>query len=317
MSRSSLTSWAQRSIELLRPIFEAQCRSVLSSTVVAMDETVIKAGRIGPGKMRQGYFWPIFGDRNEIVFHYAPSRAHGHVHEFLGDFEGTLLSDGYQAYQAYALARGEAVTRAACWAHCRREFENARGSDPPRCAEVLDLIGALYAHEEEIRRQDLTGPEKLAWRREHSLPIVAAIRDWVTAIRGDLSRRPRDPLLLAANYAHNQWAGLEVYLSDPEVPIDTNHLERGLRVIPMGRRNWMFCWTELGATHVGIIQSLITTCRLHGVDPYQYLVDVLQRVASHPATEVAELTPRLWKDRFAADPMTSDLGKGSVTPASS
>ncbi len=85
----------------------------------------------------------------------------------------------------------------------------------------------------------------------------------------------------------------------------------------MDRRNWMFCWTELGATHIGIIQSLITTCRLHGVDPYQYLVDVLQRVASHPATEVAELTPRLWKDRFAADPMTSDLGKGDVTPASS
>ena len=80
--------------------------------------------------------------------------------------------------------------------------------------------------------------------------------------------------------------GLEVYLTDPDVPIDTNHLERALRAIPMGRKNWMFCWTELGARHVGIMQSLIVTCRLHQIDPYDYLVDVLQRVGQHPAQRV-------------------------------
>ena len=69
----------------------------------------------------------------------------------------------------------------------------------------------------------------------------------------------------------------------------------------------MFSWTELGAKHVGILQSLIVTCRLHGIDPYDYLVDVLQRVATHPAARVHELTPRLWKTRFAANPMRSDL----------
>lgn len=93
----------------------------------------------------------------------------------------------------------------------------------------------------------------------------------------------------------------------PDVPIDTNHLERALRAIPMGRKNWNFCWTELGAKHVGIVQSLIVTCRLHGIDPYTYLVDVLQRVAMHAASRVAELTPRLWKQNFASDPLRSDL----------
>ena len=93
----------------------------------------------------------------------------------------------------------------------------------------------------------------------------------------------------------------------PDVPIDTNHLERALRVIPMGRRNFLFCWTELGAQHVGIVQSLIVTCRLQGIDPYTYLVDVLQRVGEHPASRVSELTPRLWKTLFAANPMRSDL----------
>ena len=75
--------------------------------------------------------------------------------------------------------------------------------------------------------------------------------------------------------------------------------------MPMGRRSWLFCWTELGAKQVGIIQSLIVTCRLHGIDPYTYLIDVLQRVGQHPASRVAELTPRLWKALFADNPLRS------------
>ena len=78
----------------------------------------------------------------------------------------------------------------------------------------------------------------------------------------------------------------------------------------MGRRNWLFCWSELGTQHVGIIQSLVSTCRLHEVNPYTWLVDVLQRISTHPARDVAQLTPRMWKEHFADNPMTSDIGKG-------
>ena len=93
------------------------------------------------------------------------------------------------------------------------------------------------------------------------------------------------------------------------MPIDTNHLEIEIRPIAPGRKNWLFCWTEIGAHHVGVFQSLLTTCRLQGVDPYTYLVDVLQRVESHPASDVAALTPRLSKERFAADPLRSDIDR--------
>ena len=89
--------------------------------------------------------------------------------------------------------------------------------------------------------------------------------------------------------------------------MDTNHLERALRVIPMGRKNWLFSWTEVGAKHIGIIQSLLVTCRLHDINPYTYLVDVLQRVSLHPANKVHELTPRHWKEQFAHTPMQSDM----------
>ena len=115
---------------------------------------------------------------------------------------------------------------------------------------------------------------------------------------------PTNPFIKALAYAREREAGLRVYLDDPDVPIDTNHLERALRPIPMGRRNWLFCWTELGAKFVGVVQSLIATCRLHGVAPYMYLVDVLQRIETHPANRVHELTPRLWKGLVADDPLT-------------
>jgi len=100
---------------------------------------------------------------------------------------------------------------------------------------------------------------------------------------------------------------LQVYLDDSDVPINTNRLERALRTNPMGRKAWLFYWTELGARHVCIVQSLLTTCKLHEVDPYDYLVDVLQRVGQHPASRVAELTPRRWKELYATNPLRSPL----------
>jgi transposase len=102
---------------------------------------------------------------------------------------------------------------------------------------------------------------------------------------------------------------LRVFLEYPNVPLDTNHLEREIRAIALGRRNWLFCWTEVGAQYMGIVQSLLASCRLQGVDPYVYLVDVLQRIDTHPAFDVHLLTPRLWKQHFADTPLRSDLDR--------
>ena len=111
----------------------------------------------------------------------------------------------------------------------------------------------------------------------------------------------------AVVYALKREEELKVFLSHPEVPMDTNHNERALRVIPMGRRNYLFCWTELGAECVGKIQSLLVTCKLHEIDPYVYLVDVLQRIQTHPMSRIEELTPRVWKQMFSSNPMISPL----------
>ena len=177
LSRTSLTNWAGRAIDLLIPIVDAQHQHVLQSRVLAMDETPIKAGRQKKGKMRQGYFWPMYGEADEIVFRYAPSREHRHVPALLGEFRGTLLSDGYEAYAAYAKHK-DGVTHAECWSHCRRGFEQAQASEPAASAEVLALIGALYRHEAILRERALTGAQKLAYRSEHSEPIVNAFWRW-------------------------------------------------------------------------------------------------------------------------------------------
>jgi len=305
LSRSTLTNWTSRAIALLAPIVAAQNRHILQSRVLAMDETPIKAGKQSKGKMRQAYLWPVYGDQDEMVFHYTSSRAHRHVVELLGDYQGTLLSDGYEAYAAYA-RQNHAVTHAQCWSHTRRKFEQAKDSDPA-CDEALALIGVLYRHEQQIRDQALKGEAKLRYRTQHSEPIVNRFWQWCEdqCHRSDLL--PSHPLSKALHYARTRDRNLRVFLGDPDVPIDTNHLERGLRPIPMGKKNWMFCWTEIGAKQVGIIQSLLVTCKLQTVDPYTYLVDVLQRISTHPASRAIELTPREWKHRFAENPLQSDL----------
>jgi len=313
VSRASLTNWTGRAIDLLRPVAAAQTAHVLQSRVLAMDETPVKAGVKEPGRMRQGYFWPIYGEDDEIVFPFAPTREHRHVEAFLGEFRGTLSSDGYEAYARYAAKRA-GVRHAQCWAHCRRTFEQARDGEPDAVGAALALIGALYANEKAIRARKLRGAAKLAHRRERSVPAAERFFAWC---RGQLARPdllPRSPLAKALNYALEREAGLSVYLSDADVAIDTNHLERALRPIPAGRRNWLFAWTELGAERVGVVQGLLATCTLQGVDPYTYLVDVLQRVGRHPASRAVELTPRVWRTLFADDPLRSDLDRGRDPP---
>jgi transposase len=314
VTRPWLTQLTQQSIALLEPIYEAQLASVRDSRVIAMDETPIKAGTSGHGKMKTGYFWPIYGEQDEVCFPFFPSRGSQHVHTALGLLgpDRVLLTDGYAAYKKYANKIG--LAHAQCWVHCRRMFVEALEADPPAVEEALDQIAVLYKIEDQIRENNLAGEAKRQHRLTHSKPGVDAFFDWVERQFDRQGLLPSSPCTKALNYARERRAGLEIFPEDPDVPMDTNHLERALRVIPMGRKNWLFSWTELGAKHVGIVQSLITTCRLHGIDPYTYLIDVLQRVGQHPAARVAELTPRLWKRHFSTNPLRSDLYAFTTLP---
>jgi transposase len=304
ISRQTLTNFVARAADLLAPIYYAQLSSILQSKVLAMDETPIKAGQASKGKLHQGFFWPLYGDKDEVAFPYGATRALTQAQEILGEFAGTLVTDGYGVYSRYT-SKVTGVSHATCWAHTRRKFIEAESSDPRRCQKALEYIRVLYEIEESVREGD--SEDILRARRKRSLPTVEEFFEWLSTELTDLTILPSSPFSKAASYALERRDSLSVYLSDPAVPNDTNHLERALRPIPMGRKNWLFCWTEVGAEHVGKIQSLIVTCRLHGINPYTYFVDVLQRISITKTADVADLTPIRWKGLFAHNPLKSDL----------
>ncbi len=308
VSRAWLTQLVHRCGDLLKPIFLAQLEGIRKCRVKIIDETPIKAGRKKKGKMKTGYFWPVLGDDGEIVFLFFESREHKHAFDALGadpDDGTVIVSDGYGAYKAYAKATG--TLNAQCWSHSRREFIKAEIAEPAKAKEALDLMRPLWEVETAIKKQGLTGEEKRLFRLEHCKPLVDAFFIWVEKQRKDRALLPSNRLTKALNYVHKRKDALKIFLTDPDVPMDTNELERSLRPIPMGRKNWLFCWTEVGAEYVGIFQSLIVTCKMKGIDPYTYLVDVLQRVADHPKDEIGKLTPKLWAQHYADNPLRSDL----------
>lgn len=314
VSRATLTNLVKRSIELLKPIADAQLDHVLQSQILTMDETPIKASRKSQGKMKTGWFWPLYGEDDEVVFTYSPTRGQQHIEATLKPhFKGTLLSDGHSAYERYAQANTD-IAHAQCWAHSRRYFIKAQEQAPELAEQALHRIGQLYKVETNIREASLLGEKKRLHRLNHSQLIVDDFFEWCHDHMTHSTLTPKHPLKKAIHYVIVREHKLRVFLEDPDLPLDTNHLERALRVIPMGRKNWLFCWTELGAEHVGIIQSLIVTCKLHDINPYDFLVDVLLRINTHPAKNVATLTPRLWKKNFADHPLRSDLDRSIHDP---
>ena len=308
LSRATLTHLEQRVGQLLQPIAEEQLNSCLESNTLTLDETPGKAGRKSKGKMQKGYFWCFYGDQDEMAFIYSASRSGDVVEPYLKNFEGTLLTDGYSGYDRLCQTYPQ-ITHAQCWTHSRRYFIKSQDAESEAAKEALGCISALYKVEDDIRKTELQGQDILAYRQDNAKPLVDQFFNWHEEQLRRLDLVKSNPLSKALGYVHKREKELRVYLNDPSVAIDTNHLERGLRCIPMGRKNWMFCWTEEGADNVAVFQTLIMSCRLASVDPYKYLVDVLQRISLHPARNIRELIPRIWKEKFGANPLKSDLDK--------
>jgi transposase len=315
VSRTTLDLWMRDSIALLTPISHAVLKSVLSGAHLKIDETPIPAGviktqsgpRAGQGKIKQAWMWPILGEHGDIAFGYSNSRSLSALKSIIGQsYQGTIQTDGYSVYNSYQSALPQ-CTHALCWAHARRMFLKAEQSDPQAVNRALQAIRALYKIEENLREQAADAQMIVQYRQTHSKPIVDEFFKWVDALISEPGLLPSSPLAKALHYARERQQGLRVFLFDAWLNLDTNDLERALRVIPMGKKNWLFCMTEAGGEQVAVIQTLLATCRAHGIDPYKYLVDVLQRINVHPNDQIEKLTPRIWAQRFEHDPLISDL----------
>jgi transposase len=302
LDRSTLADWVGRAAFELRPVFDALLADLKRSDRLSMDET--RAPVLDPGrrKTKTGWFWALARDERPwggtappgVAFTYAPGRGGKHAETILDGFKGVLQVDGYSGYaRLIAPTRaGPKIRLAHCWAHARRKLvELTRAGPSPVAEEGLILIRELYRIEAEIRGQ---GPAaRLATRQNRSAPIMAAFESWLADHRARAGSK--SPLGQALTYIAKHWEGLQVFLGDGRVEIDSNAVEREMRPIALNRKNALFAGHDAGAENWAMIASLIGTCKLNAVDPYAWLADTLRAiVAGHPQSRVGELLPWIY-----------------------
>ena len=304
LDRSTLAFWVGYAAAEVAPVVARLREMVLGSARVFADETVVPVLDPGRGRTKQGYFWTVARDDRPwggadppaVVYSYAPGRGHQHALALLGGYRGILQCDGYAAYKQVAKAAptadGGAVTLVFCWSHVRRGFYDlAKGKAAPIATEALARIATLYRIEAGIRGKD--AGHRLAVRQAESRTLVVELRAWFEA---HLARLPaRSPTAEAIRYALNHWDGLERFLDDGRIELDTNSVERCMRPVALSRKNALFAGSDEGGERWGAIASLVETCKLNGINPQTYLTDLLTRlVDGWPQARIDELMPWHW-----------------------
>jgi transposase len=291
IARSTLCDWVGEAATLLTPLVTEMRRQILLAEKLHTDDTPVPA-RNGSGKeIHKGFLWAYIDPANNVVFDYTSGHSREGPVRFLGDYAGYIQADAYKGYDAI-FAKGHA-TEVACWAHTRRKFFDAQTSDPARSAEMLAWIGELYAVEHRAKEQNLDREQIRALRQKDSRPILDAIEKRLEQWAGEVL--PKSPMGQAIGYARGQWQALIRYTHDGLLSIDNNLAERTLRMVAIGRKNWLFVGHDNGGRRAAVIYSLVASCKLCGLDPFAYLRDILARVSTHPASRIEELLPRNWK----------------------
>lgn len=303
VSRSTLTGLYHKTAELLEPIYFALLSSLLCSSVIFVDQTNTKAQR-AKGKMVPASYWGLMNLAGEVAFVFSGNRSGKFIETLLEDFSGTVISDGELDYARF-VATKQYVRHAFCWIHVRRYFLKAEKEDPAVVNHILYLLRRIYRIERRIKDAPPDFRERV--RRRWSKALVDRFFGFIKQVACTKALLPSQNLMKAISYTMTREQGLRVFLDDQSVAPDTNALERMFRPHAVGRKNWLFHMTQRGARYTGIFYSLVQSCRLNDVDPYQYLIDVLQRIDSHPVREVHLLTPANWKQHFQANPLRSDL----------
>jgi transposase len=291
LSRQTMCDWMAVCAELLEPISKAMHRSVLKSRAVGTDDTTVPVQDPTLGKTRTGRLWLYRGDDAHpyLVFDSTPDRTGEGPQRMLAGYVGYLQADAYSGYDRL-FAEGK-IVEVGCWAHVRRKFYEARTSDPASAHIAMAFIKQLY--EVEKKGEELDDAARVELRQNESGPILEKFEAWLTKVHPDLL--PKSPIGEAVGYALNHWDALKRYLEAGYLPIDNNAVERGLRTVALGRKNWLFAGSDRGGRTAAVLISLTATCKALGVDPSAYLRDVLDRISTHPYSRLDELLPDQWK----------------------
>jgi len=289
---STMCDWVGKCSDLLEPLTNRMHQKIVESPVINSDDTPIPVKSPNrKGSTYNGYLWVYIDDKNNVVFDFTPTRSREGPIKFLGKYNGNLQADAYSGYDEFFRKSGAAEI--GCHAHARRKFETALDSDPVRAARMMVLWGKLYEIESIAKKEKYSGAQLLDARQMQAKPILAEIKSILDDYK--LQVLPKTPIGKAVTYSLNQWDALLRYLDDPTLAIDNNLSERTLRMVAIGRKNYMFAGSEAGAKRAAIIYSLVGSCKLNEIDPFAYFMDVLTRISTHPADKIDDLLPSNWK----------------------
>ncbi len=291
--RSTMDGWLSYLEPQLRLLWEALKKSTTSAIYLQADETRIavlnQKKRAPKKKSNLGHMWG-FRTANEVIFLYNNRRISRVPTDFLEDFHGTIQTDDYAGYNE--IVRKNDLIHILCWAHARRKFVEALEDDPPYVNEILDTIGELYGIEEKAREENFFHLQREESRKESAPKFMEKLKKLLENPVRNLT--PKGRLGKAVNYTLKNWEKLQLYIQDGVTEIDNNLMENHNRPIALGRKNWLFAGNEAGAQRYALFYSLIATCKIQGINTYDYFVDILQRLQSCPHTKVHELLPANW-----------------------
>ncbi|MGE3918058.1 MAG: IS66 family transposase [Hyphomicrobiaceae bacterium] len=296
---STLADWIGATAATLMPVRDAIESHVHAADRIHVDDTTVKV--LAKGKCRTGRLWGHVRDDRPFagrappaaVFYYSPDREGVHPERQLARFAGIMQADAYAGFdRLYVEGRQPGpVIEAACWSHGRRKiFELARLRKAPLAIEAVRRIDELFAIEREIN--GLRADQRRTIRGSRSRPLVTALEIWMRDLRRKLSAK--SPLAKAFDYMLKRWPAFTRFLDDGRICMTNNAAERAVRGIAVGRRNWTFCGSDSGGQRAAVFYTLIETAKLNDVDPKAWLADVLERIADHPASRIADLLPWNW-----------------------
>ncbi|SMP00054.1 Transposase, partial [Paracoccus laeviglucosivorans] len=298
LHRAVLADWVGKAAFHLKPVVDRLAEHLRRSGKLFMDETTAPVLDPGRGVTKTGYLWALARDERPwcgddppgVVYFYAPGRAGENAETFLTGFDGILQVDGYTGYNRLTkpIRKGGAPLQIAhCWAHARRKLKEVFDRDGSEiAAEGLRRIAEIYAIEADIR--GIPPGQRLSARQARTAPLVAALGDWLQAQRRKISAKSR--LGEKLTYIHNHWNGLQTFLTDGRVEIDSNRVENLIRPIALNRKNALFAGHDEGGIAWGRIASLIETCKINGVEPFAYLKATLTAIANgHPQSRIDDL----------------------------
>jgi transposase len=293
LPRKTLCGWVWRTANWLRIIYEGLRLEVLASAYLQVDETPIGYICPGHGKTKKGYLWVYLAPGGGVFFEWHAGRGAECLGDMLADFGGTIQTDGYLAYESHNKSRpdGRKLKLANCWAHARRGFHRAQDESALAKAALKD-IQEIYGVEAELREAGASAQQREARRRTDSAPLLAALKAKLEAQRPH--HLPQSLTGKAISYALDRWDGLTMYVGNGELEIDNNLVENAIRPSAIGKKNWLFFGSESGGWQNAVMYTVVQNCKMHGINPEEYLKDVLGRLPHIKADEARELTPAKW-----------------------